>query len=612
MIDLHKLPGQKIIELGGGDNPHPQCDVNVDVRPGPKTNFTADFNEPLQIQSDEWDGVYCQFVIEHLSWRKVSQFVAEIFRILKPGGMAVLITANTEAQMRFIAKNPNGWDGKNSFESNSCLLFGDQDYPENSHCNFMSPKLVHGLFQGAGFLDISTQPFGERGTDLLILAKKPVVANDSGEVERVVRSDFETLKQSVDRDFDQHERVGHADSDPEKRIGSHDSGEVELNLSNPEKFDREYFDGGTKVGGYTGEGYRDFPCHEITLRHLLLRQPASVLEIGCARGYILKRLEDRGIPCAGLEVSHHCYLTRACDCVEMCDLEYENWPQGDDEFAFSIATLEHIREDRLGHVLDCLSEYERGLHGIDFGHNDDGNDKTHVTLKSKEWWREKFDKHGLHRHEIVDKEELERGPFPEEVARGDGKVKLNVGSFTTMFHYGWDNIDLVDLGQWAATNGYRFRQHDVRNGLPYNTNSVDFIYSSHFLEHLTYEEGRKFLSECRRVIKPDGAMRLIVPDVNYILMLSDDRLDDLGQLNPKVTNSPTRLMKEWSLAFDGHQSAYNCTTLDSVLIECGFVPQRTRFRLGGFEPDRTEQIRKETIDMLPCLSLYMDAIPRVS
>jgi predicted SAM-dependent methyltransferase len=42
---------------------------------------------------------------------------------------------------------------------------------------------------------------------------------------------------------------------------------------------------------------------------------------------------------------------------------------------------------------------------------------------------------------------------------------------------------------------------DVRKGLPLDDCSVNFIYSEHFLEHLTYEEGRKVLEEFRRCLK---------------------------------------------------------------------------------------------------------------
>src|SRR5882672_9376986 len=43
---------------------------------------------------------------------------------------------------------------------------------------------------------------------------------------------------------------------------------------------------------------------------------------------------------------------------------------------------------------------------------------------------------------------------------------------------------------------------DARKGLPFADRTVEGIYSEHFVEHLTQEEGLGFLRECRRVLKP--------------------------------------------------------------------------------------------------------------
>lgn len=171
------MNGSKIIELGGGVNPtyRPNVDVRqcFDANGNPTVEFTADFNEPLPIQPDEWDGVYCRYVIEHLSWRKVRGFLAEVFRILRPGGTALFVTANVRKQIEWIVANPSGWDGKDAFDSFSCVLFGDQDYPENSHRNWMDPEIAFRLFSDAGFRSVTVSPVGDRGTDMAIEATKP-------------------------------------------------------------------------------------------------------------------------------------------------------------------------------------------------------------------------------------------------------------------------------------------------------------------------------------------------------------------------------------------------------------------------------------------------------
>lgn len=156
----------KVIELGGGDRPmfHP----NVDARWGPATDFVADFEQPLPITSEEWDGVFSRYAIEHLSWRKVGDFLREVYRILRLGGTAVIVTANGEAQMRWALTRAGGdWD-----ERVSQCLGGDQDYVENTHKVFFNPAWIARLCRRAGFRRVLVVPYGELSTDMVVEATK--------------------------------------------------------------------------------------------------------------------------------------------------------------------------------------------------------------------------------------------------------------------------------------------------------------------------------------------------------------------------------------------------------------------------------------------------------
>jgi predicted SAM-dependent methyltransferase len=52
---------------------------------------------------------------------------------------------------------------------------------------------------------------------------------------------------------------------------------------------------------------------------------------------------------------------------------------------------------------------------------------------------------------------------------------------------------------------------DLRRKLPFNDASVQYCYSEHFLEHLYPEEAEFHLKEVRRVLKPGGIYRIVVP-----------------------------------------------------------------------------------------------------
>jgi predicted SAM-dependent methyltransferase len=55
---------------------------------------------------------------------------------------------------------------------------------------------------------------------------------------------------------------------------------------------------------------------------------------------------------------------------------------------------------------------------------------------------------------------------------------------------------------------------DIRKGLPLQADAVDYAVSVHALPELPYPELVPALSELRRVLKPDGVLRLVLPDLD--------------------------------------------------------------------------------------------------
>lgn len=529
-----------IVELGGGQNP--RFRPNVDVRAVPEVDIVADLSKPLPLNNNEWDGVFCSYALEHISWRNVRDFIKETFRILAPGGTAVFITADLLEQARMLTEAPSlddKWVG---------MVFGDNDYPENSHrCGF-SPESAGRIFKEIGFDRVTIIRHPDWRGDMIIEATK------------------------------------------EKKI-----------MTPAAVFDKDYFNGGRKVGGYKNEGYRDFEVHWATFDHIMKMKPESVLEIGCARGYILKRLQDCGIPAEGMEVSKHCYLTRAIDNIIRWDICNTPWPIPDKAYdvCLSVAVMEHIPEHRLDDVLREIDRVSRrGLHGIDFGEDDDGFDQTHCTLRAKDWWLERMPINQI----VVDKESIEEmNNIYEYIPVGDEKLKLNLGCCLGMFHYGWVNMDIIPLGDFAKEHGYKFIQADLRNAMPFESQSVDLIYSSHFLEHLTTDEALKFLVECRRVVKSGGTIRLMVPDAALLIdKYKESTLGDFDEINDACAATNSQSEKLWSILMAGHKAAYDFEAIKSLAKKAGFKAERKAFREGH------PQIIAETVDMLPCLSLFVE------
>ena len=85
--------------------------------------------------------------------------------------------------------------------------------------------------------------------------------------------------------------------------------------------------------------------------------------------------------------------------------------------------------------------------------------------------------------------------------------------------------NFMNVGYWSQLNSevlYKnlngtdntvMFNHDLRNGVPALDESLELVYHSHMLEHLSYADGISFLKECFRVLKPGGKMRVLVPDI---------------------------------------------------------------------------------------------------
>jgi SAM-dependent methyltransferase len=204
--------------------------------------------------------------------------------------------------------------------------------------------------------------------------------------------------------------------------------------------------------------------------------------------------------------------------------------------------------------------------------------------------------------------------------RGDCEhiVKVNIGSGPV----GRDDWINLDYGLLAVLNKYRFLKrvfvrfgilpdmyrpdwprnlvlHDCRRRLPFKDESVDYVYTSHLLEHLKRFEAARLLRECYRVLKPKGYMRIVVPDLELLARryLAGDRefflpfqSDNeemaecfLSFFYPPNHREPARSFLE-RLQLDlarWHRWMYDYESLSSMLRGAGFVDiARCRCREG--------------------------------
>ena len=58
---------------------------------------------------------------------------------------------------------------------------------------------------------------------------------------------------------------------------------------------------------------------------------------------------------------------------------------------------------------------------------------------------------------------------------------------------------------------------DLRFPFKIESNSIDGIFTEHTFEHLSHQEVDNALSECYRILKIEGVIRIIVPDLSILL-----------------------------------------------------------------------------------------------
>jgi predicted SAM-dependent methyltransferase len=165
----------------------------------------------------------------------------------------------------------------------------------------------------------------------------------------------------------------------------------------------------------------------------------------------------------------------------------------------------------------------------------------------------------------------------------DKKINyLNIGC-GSRYNPQWVNID-ADSPQ----NNNDVLKVDLKKGIPFADESFNLVYHSHFLEHLPKEKADFILQECYRVLRPNGIIRVVVPDLetlvkNYLVALEKVRSGDiewtenyewilLELFDQMIRNKPGGVMKEYIYSSEPRNQKFLLSKGDSEikkLIEVG-------------------------------------------
>ena len=139
--------------------------------------------------------------------------------------------------------------------------------------------------------------------------------------------------------------------------------------------------------------------------------------------------------------------------------------------------------------------------------------------------------------------------------------------------FGFLNKSQIENIEWNMKNKILFA--DASKNIPLNNEEVDCIYSSHMMEHLSRKAANKFLHECLRVLKPDGVLRLVLPDLKLLVNEYLDNQDadlflEKSHLVPPSLDSFRDKLKLLFIGYRHHQWLYDTESLSKVILRAGF------------------------------------------
>jgi predicted SAM-dependent methyltransferase len=142
---------------------------------------------------------------------------------------------------------------------------------------------------------------------------------------------------------------------------------------------------------------------------------------------------------------------------------------------------------------------------------------------------------------------------------------------------------------------------DLSRPLPFADCSIDFVYTSHFLEHNSPGKAEELVAEIHRVLKPGGLVRIVVPDLEFG---ARRYLDSLSAGSNAWEAAPAFL--DWlqlgrSGVRDPHLWMYDAASLKSMLFRAGFAEAIVRGYREGRVPDC------QILDNRPEDSIHLEA-----
>lgn len=158
-------------------------------------------------------------------------------------------------------------------------------------------------------------------------------------------------------------------------------------------------------------------------------------------------------------------------------------------------------------------------------------------------------------------------------ARQLRNVKLIIGAGDIHERDGWHTIDFRSAADY---------QIDVRRGLPFSDASCRFVFSEEVFEHLDLVELGRVMSECYRVLRPGGVLRIVTPDLErWARAYVADDAEFFQRFWPGMTSYADALNSMFYVPT--HRYIHDFRSLSTELYKAGFSPvYRSAWRASPF------------------------------
>ena len=156
--------------------------------------------------------------------------------------------------------------------------------------------------------------------------------------------------------------------------------------------------------------------------------------------------------------------------------------------------------------------------------------------------------------------------------------KLQIGAGPNAFD-GWLNADFAPR---RPTDIFM----DATRPFPLPSESFDFVFSEHMIEHVYFLQGRQMITECYRILKPGGRIRIATPNLEQIVGLRTakpspeqrqyvtwaiaNHVAGGGETILRDHYRPAHVINNFFWEF-GHYFVYDEETLAATLTEAGFL-----------------------------------------